>query len=57
MESPCSPAERDFRYAPPPMNRDLRFASTSWMQGMFCRAAVFRATVRNLAGFFIRSLT
>ena len=40
-----------------PMNRDLHFVPTSWMQGMFCLAAVLRATVRNSANFLIRSLT
>ncbi len=46
MEAPRSLAERDFRYAPTPMNRDLHFVTTSWMQGMFRRAAVLRALDR-----------
>jgi len=40
-----------------PLMRDLRWTPASWLQGMFCLAAVLRATVRSSANFLIRSLT
>ncbi len=40
IEEPCSPAERDFRYAP------------SSFEGMFCRAAVLRSDCKEFRLFF-----